>query len=306
MSKHLRKLRIGGEETYVNEYSAGDNVTFTRQSDGVIRIDAAGGDASGGCMTYRLEWDSDQNAFVLRNSESATVAVEPITFKVLRVADGDEYIEFDTTTPAVRMSDGMKDALIEALKDLPVGYTKATVLSTSKNAYVDTGLTINGAYEITVIGCTASNAAAILFDAYDSNTSRQGGILYNRADPRYDRWWPGVAYARLETTGIDLAQMFTLIQNKDGVTIRQGAVESSASYSGTTATGTANILLGASQRTDLDPTYTAWDELIITLDGTTVKHYVGCIRDSDGVAGFYEKVEGVFKTSDGSSMFSTV
>lgn len=108
----LRKISFAGHESDVQNFIAGDNVTFATQSDGSIKINATGG-GGGGCVTYSLAWADDGNGLVLRNSDSVVVQTLPIM--KLRIASGTEYVEIDTENVAVSMSAGMKAAFNAAL-----------------------------------------------------------------------------------------------------------------------------------------------------------------------------------------------
>lgn len=304
----LRQISLDGHAKDVQNFIAGENVTFATQSDGTIQINASGGDP-GGCVTYSL--DIDGSDLVLRDSDSAVVQRLPLPVgwgTSLRLEDGTSYFEIDVSVPSVSMSEDVRNAFNAALiGGLPSGYTRAAITSASKNAYVDTGLTLNGAYEIEFKGHTMAQGAAVLFDSYTSNDLRMGGIMYNRADPRYDCYWPGVGNGRLETAGlIDLSQTFTLVQNKNGATITQGSNTATRSYAGTEATDTTPILVaGGTQRTT-SPDSTTTEEIIIrdSIGGTMLRHYIGCTRDSDSVAGLYDLVTNTFKPSDGTAQFT--
>lgn len=305
----LRQISLDGHAKDVQNFVAGENVTFATQSDGSIQINASGGDP-GGCVTYSL--DIDGSDLVLRDSDSAVVQRLPLPVgggTSLRLEDGTSFFEIDVSVPSVDMSDDVRAAFQRALDgSLPAGYTRVTeIISPSKNAYVDTGLTLNGAYEIEYIGRTMAQGAAVPFDSYTSNDLRMGGIIYNRADPRYDCYWTGAGHGRLETAGsIDMSQTFTLVQNKNGATITQGSNTATRSYTGTEATDTTPILVaGGTQRTTA-PDQTVTSEVIIraSIGGTVLRHYVACTRDSDSVAGLYDLVNNTFKPSDGSAAFT--
>lgn len=301
----LRKFRINSSESEVQNFTAGENVTFATQSDGSIQISASGG----GCVTYSL--DIDGSDLVLRNSDSAVVQRLPLPVgggTSLRLEDGNSFFEIDVSVPSVSMSDDVKNAFNAALiGGLPAGYTRAAITSASKDAYVDTGLTLNGAYEIEFTGHTMAQGAAVFFDAFVDNNTRMGGIMYNRADPRYDCYWPSVGNGRCETAGlIDLSQTFTLVQNKNGATITQGTNTATRSYTGTADTATAPLLVAGGTDRTVAPDSTTTEEIIIrdSIGGTMLRHYVGCTRDSDNVAGLYDLVNNTFKPSDGTAQFT--
>lgn len=107
----LRKIAFDGHESDVQNFVAGDNISFATQPDGMIRINASG--SGGGCVTYSLAWANDGSGLVLEDSDSSTVQTLPIT--KLRIASGTEYIEIDTENVTVSMSVGMKAAFNAAL-----------------------------------------------------------------------------------------------------------------------------------------------------------------------------------------------
>lgn len=176
------------------------------------------------------------------------------------------------------------------------------VFNNDGTAYVDTGLTLNGNYEFIVEGCTKSNGATVLIDAYSSNTSRTGSIVYNRARPRVDYWWTGVNYAELDTVsvGIELAEKFTLYQSRDGIQVRQGNKVANTPYTGTAATDAVQIRLLGTQRTfsvDYGRLYTAK----IFNGGVIIRDFKPARRKADGVVGVLDLVENKFYASSGAS-----
>lgn len=220
----------------------------------------------------------------------------------LAVLDLAGNLVIDGEAETVNMSDGMRKAFRRALGKET--YTDAASLVSRGNAYIDTGLTLNGSYRFVIEGNTKEDGAGILFDAYTDNNARTGGILYNRQSPRYDRWWTGVGYGQLSTSGIDLSSRFTLEQNMNGVAILQGSVESRDYYGGSAVVSGSRVLLFASDRADLQATYTEiYSALIYGADGALLRDFRPVVRDSDGVPGMWEAVEGKFYANAGSGSF---
>ena len=184
---------------------------------------------------------------------------------------------------------------------IPDEYQRVMYLrSRSKNTYIDTGLNLDGTLCVECEGRTGTNNSGILFDAYESSSLRMGGILYNRSNKRYDRYWTGVGYAQLDTTGIELGNTFRLVQNRFGVGIAQGSVVTSGAYKGTDATSSnAHVLLFSSQRTDYNPDLSDILWLRITNGDTVVRDYVPVVRVADGKPGMYDRANGEFYINAG-------
>lgn len=110
----LREINLAGNTSQVQNFVAGDNITFAPQSDGTIRIDGEAG-GQGGCTSYSMGWDADDNSITLTSSESAVAQSLPVEFKVLRVENGNSYFEVDTVNGTVSMSADIKAAFNAAL-----------------------------------------------------------------------------------------------------------------------------------------------------------------------------------------------
>lgn len=175
------------------------------------------------------------------------------------------------------------------------------VQSDSRNAYIDTGLYLDGTYDIECEGCTGSYNAGILFDAFESSNKRIGGIFYNRANPRYDRFWTGVSYAQQATPGIDLGSKFYIRQDQGGSFIRQSSTVSSIAYTGTFETSsTAKLLLFSSARTDYEPDKSVLYWCKVCRNGEVLRDFVPVMRLSDSTAGMYDRVTESFFGTAGS------
>lgn len=191
-------------------------------------------------------------------------------------------------------------------RDIPDEYIKITGLkATGNEPYIDTGLTFDGALAVSIEGCTATNSAAVLFDAYKDSSTRMGGIFYNRARPRYDRWWAGVGYAEHDTTGIDLSKKFLLQQTRTGISLTQESVTTASSYSGTTATDTTlPIWLFKSKRTGISSETAIIYSARFEKAGELLRNFVPVKRIADDALGMYDKVTREFFGNAGSGAFT--
>lgn len=202
------------------------------------------------------------------------------------------------------------DEQIETVqRPVPGEYTHVEyILSTnSKTQYIDTGLTLDNSLRFFIEGRTAANEAAIFADAYQSSSMRQGGVLYNRSNPRFDYWWTGVSYSQLgpESLGgaIDYTKRFELRQDSNGVAIIQGEHMTKVSYNGTALTSPTPVLLFNTARTDISGTHTVIYAATIAHGHDVVREFIPVIRTADGEPGLYDKVNDTFYPSIGGASF---
>ena len=214
----------------------------------------------------------------------------------------------DDDIAALNVAIGDIEARLLALegKDVPDEYIKISALKASGNAaYIDTGLTLDGSLSVSIEGRTETDSAAVLFDAYRDSNLRMGGVFYNRARPRYDRWWTGVTYAEHQTTGIDLSQKFLLQQTRTGISITQGSVTTASAYNGTTETDdTIPVWLFKTSRTGVSSGDTIIYSARFEKAGELLRNLVPVKRVADDALGMYDKVTKVFFGNAGSGAFT--
>ena len=185
------------------------------------------------------------------------------------------------------------------------------LISRSREAYIDTGIApLNGLWRFEIEGNTKSNEAAVLADLYVDNSHRMGGVIYNRANPKYDCWWLGVGYSS-NPINIDLAQPFTLEQSRSGVKIKQNGRTITISYAGdetTTVSDDATFRLLSSARADIQPTYSViYSAKFFEEDASApAAWFLPVRRRTDGMLGMLDAISGKFFFSAGSKNFEAI
>lgn len=192
----------------------------------------------------------------------------------------------------------------------PTGYTQIEYIESNGSAWIDTGLTINGGYELyseICVPATYSTKITIGITGYTSQSMRQGFLVFNTGSHKVDFYWPGVSYTSLSVdTNIDLGKKVKITQDRVGITVQQDAYTSTASYStGTTATDdTAPIYIGYTPYSSHQQyKYNKRWRDIIRLNGETLRDFVPAKRDSDDVAGYMDIVHEVFYPSIGTGNY---
>lgn len=187
---------------------------------------------------------------------------------------------------------------------VPTTYEILDSIGGKTDAYIDTGLNLDGGLEWEV-ECLLGEGTTFCapMNAHRSTSSRMGGT-FNQSLGRFYYYWTGVTYATHNINdNIDLYKPLKIKQNKDGVTITQGAYTSTVSYSGTTATDSSRPL------TMFRSTQNSNSQLIyiysakISKNGVVLRDFVPVCKRSDATLGMYDRINHVFYTAVGGGEF---
>lgn len=176
------------------------------------------------------------------------------------------------------------------------------LLSTSKEAFIDSGLKFDKNYRIEIVGNTDVNSSAMFFDSYINNTNRVGNVVYNKLNPRIDFWFNNVSYSALSTNNIDLSKKFVLIQDDSSISIEQNSYRNVINYQGNILQNGANILFFRSQR-DLLYEYTKVYSIKIYFNNNIIRNYVPVYNINTKKGGLYDTINKTFYASNGTSEF---
>lgn len=179
----------------------------------------------------------------------------------------------------------------------------------SGHSWIDTGVTLDGslALEMT-LSVPASKISAALV-AHNSSTvgdGRMGFMAFNTQSHKIAYFWPGVAYTELTLdSNINMAEPFTVRQDKNGISVTQGDYTSTAAYNGTEATNTATLQILHSE----NPNHAEYQSgtvysAKISKGGAAVRDYAPVLRNADNVAGLLDVVNMVFTASQGTEPFT--
>lgn len=229
----------------------------------------------------------------------------PIVSKIFgfRVTDDPNFLEYRTNFFFGRfVNENDTPPTPPILPYERVAYLR-TGLNTGNNPFIDTGLTLNSEYEFQVKGFITEGNIGTFINAYSDNNNRTGQIFYNASNKRVGYYWrinstgQGLATLDLNSSAINMAQEFELIQNKNGLTLKQGSVTETINYTGASdKTGSARITLF---RNDNSGSWagnmeTAINEAKILLNGEVIRHFIAVKRLSDNKYCFYDLIEGRF------------
>ena len=188
----------------------------------------------------------------------------------------------------------------------PTGYNRLVkVASNTRNAYIDTGVSGDN-----------DNLSFRLYGAYTSSLVNYESLMGNYVNDASNcwcvmRWNSGTAIRcctnRMYSSPITITAssnitdvVMTLDVSLHSYT-HNGSNTTSEQTAGTT--NATNILLGKNG-TRTEAGAKEFYGLKIWDNGVMIRNYVPCMRDSDSAVGFWEAVNGVFKTSDGSDEFT--
>ncbi len=177
------------------------------------------------------------------------------------------------------------------------------------HSWIDTGVALDGSLTLDMtLYVPAGKIGAAMVAHYSTAAAdgRLGFMAFNTNSHKIAFFWPGITYTELTLdANINMAEPFSVVQNKDGITVTQGDYSSAATYSGTEATNTATIQILHSE----NPNHTSYQDgtvysATISRGGVAVREYAPVIRTADSVAGLLDTVNMVFKASQGTEPFT--
>lgn len=184
------------------------------------------------------------------------------------------------------------------------GVTILNAIGGNVNAYINTGVTLDGALDWEVDMTTGDpDILNYPINAYRSSSARIGGS-FNVSLRRFYYYWTGVTYATHNiSTDIDLTKRLTIKQNKNGLAIIQGEAESTVTYNGTTATDSSRqvTLFRTTQNNTAGLVYI--HSAKISKNGTVLRDYIPARRLYDSALGMYDRANGTFYTKVGTGEF---
>ena len=188
------------------------------------------------------------------------------------------------------------------------GMTVVEAAISDGQAWIDTGFIASGDMRIRahIGGIPAGHISASVV-AHESGSSRMGFMVFNTASHKIAYFWPGTSYMEMAlNSNIDLSEPFEVIQDADGITVRQGTYSSSASYSGGTGTVNANLHILHSQNPN-HQSYTVGTiySVVIERNNDTLLKLQPVVRVADGKVGCYDAVNKTLFLSAGSGEFAS-
>lgn len=188
---------------------------------------------------------------------------------------------------------------------LPNEYQEVAYISANGTQWIDTGVPMNGDYTFFVDGSMLEGTSGVLINGFQSTSARQGVIFYTGSN-KIGYYWFGVGYTEnttLTSVGIDLKKRFQLTQAKDRINLVQNDNFISNTYSGKTTTNSQNIYLFNTSANASYKNGTIYQAKILNSSGRVIKEFIPCYRKNDGEIGFYDLVDGIFYTNNGSGTF---
>lgn len=218
---------------------------------------------------------------------------------------GESFFKVDAATGKVTMSTDIKEAFLEAL-GLAGGYTDLQYVR-SNGSYVITDVTLNGNYTFTFKGrVLGAGSIVVPYTAHNSSNLRQGLVLFNTASHKISPYWPDVAWSDYPVPStIDFTKTFTIVQDRNGITITQGENVWDCGYGGSAAEYDAPLyILGSANSGHAEYNAGVFEEMTVSLGGETVAHFVPKLRNEDNVAGLYDTVSRRFYASSGGAFIA--
>ena len=206
------------------------------------------------------------------------------------------------------VDNAVRDAIRHGVPDT---YAILEYIQGDGNAYIDTGLTLDGDLSFSIeTGAIPSGKIGAILTGYNSGTAangRQGFMIFNTSSHKLDYYWMGVGYSTLSVdSNINMGAKFRVVQNKSSVTIEQGGFMSTAEYEGTDAVNTAHVLLLHST----NPNHSTYNYGRIysasVFDGTDlIRRFTPAMRKSDSAIGLYDSVtDTLFQNAGGGSLIA--
>ena len=262
---------------------------------------------SGSPSTYDIEGFGArikymENARVLAEETFRVYAVHP----VVSLKPNTKFIAGKGSMKCPYILEGDETLLEPECFDSIDNYTLVEYIESDGSSYIDTGISLDSKYTFEAEGLIPSGKSGSFIDGFLSTSSRQGLLFNNTSSNRFAYYWFGVGntFVSLADTGINMSNKFKVVQDKNGVTLTQGANTLSTAYSGTTGSNTATINL----LRQVQNSYAGYARIYSAKikEGNTVVHdFIPVIRKSDNVAGVYDTVENKFLTNSGSGNLIT-
>lgn len=280
---------------------AGANITITGN------VISASGGGSGGTVDDAMSSTSTnavQNKVINARLVALDDSISRILARLEMLENGCTSYTMDYDNGDLTLNDGTTTQRLP-ITDSP--YETLEYIQTDGTAYIDTGLTLNGAYTLEFEGSIPTSgkiqASAV---AHTSASMRQGFMVFNTSSHKVDYFWPGVDYSNLAVdAGIDFANKWKVVQDASGIAITQGAYSSSATYTGATDTDSSPIELLHSQNPNhASYTHGRLYSVKIRNGSTLVRDFVPKKRKSDNVIGLLDNVTSVFYTPANGGVFT--
>lgn len=187
------------------------------------------------------------------------------------------------------------------------GMTVVEAAISDGQAWIDTGFIASGDMRIKAhIGGIPKGQISASVVAHESGSSRMGFMVFNTNSHKLAYFWPGISYTELAVDShIDLSLPFEVVQDADGITVRQGTYSSSASYSGGTGTVNANLHILHSQ----NPNHTSYTvgtiySIVVERNNATLLKLQPVVRAADSKVGCYDAVSKTLFLSAGTGEFA--
>lgn len=189
--------------------------------------------------------------------------------------------------------------------EIPIAYRILEYAQSDGAAWIDTGVTINGAYTLKEELSVPKGKIGAAMVAHHSQNMRQGFMAFNTASHKIARFWPSVDYTDVSVdSNINLGNKFSVIQDSSSITVAQGSYSTTATYAGGTGTDTKTMHLLHSD----NPNHASYMNGTLysaqILDSSDyILDMVPVQRKSDNVVGMFDKVSKTFFDSDGTGVF---
>ena len=185
---------------------------------------------------------------------------------------------------------------------IPTAYQKVEYIQANGTQWIDTGVPLNGSYELYMDGCMLANKSGVLLNGYASTADRMG-ITFFATSNKVGYYWFGAGYKENTNLSITLTKRFQAIQNYKGATIHQGNNTVNISYSGAVGGYTGMNIYIFNTAANANYKNGTIYEAIISNGEEEIRHFIPCKRKSDGVIGLYDTVGNKFYTNSGTGTF---
>lgn len=193
--------------------------------------------------------------------------------------------------------------------NVPDAFQQVEYIEATGTQWIDTGIEARGYHTIYADGKATDGEKSSLIQAFGDTAYRLGnklfggskkiGYYWTLASETQRQGYTEITYDNLN--GIDITNRFQVTQSASGITIKQGDLVKTVSYSGSSTDSVENNWWLFKSNEDVN--YGTLYEAKIIEGDVLIHHYIPCYRKSDNVIGVYDAINGGFLTNAGEGEF---